>query len=185
MTIDPKLRAVVSTFFDSDRVLKKVDKGKRTGMIRSGAYTVKIAKNSFRSKNAGRKRIRYDELTSAQKSDWKIRVWIANKKGEKPPKLPFAPARREPGKPPRSKKGTLKKQIYFGYDATNNDVVAGSVFFDGQTTAHLLEHSGRHVFADQDGKPVSMHYAGNPFMGPAAEAAAPKIPDFFRDCVRP
>lgn len=185
MSMSPKLRAVVYPFFDSEAVIKRVSRGTRVAMIRSGALTVKIAKNSFRSRNAGRRRLAYNELSSEQKADFKTRVWIANRDGDKKPKLPFAPAVSEPGKPPRSKKGTLKKHIYFGYDATNDDVVAGSVFFDGQTTAHLLEHGGRHKFPDEDGKPVQMTYSGNPFMGPAAEKAAPKIPDFFRDCVRP
>jgi len=185
MTMSPKLRAVVQPFFDSEAVIKRVNRGTRIAMMRSGGYTVKVAKNSFRKRNAGRKRLAYSELTDEQKKKWKIGVWLANKIGEKPPKLPFGPAPSEPGRAPRSKKGTLKKHIYFGYDPVRNDVVAGSVIFENNSTAHLLEHGGRHKFPDEDGKPVQMQYAGNPFMGPAAAVAAPKIPDFFRDCVRP
>jgi len=185
MTMSPKLRAAVYPFFDSEAVIKRVKKGKRIAMLRSGGYTVKVAKNSFRARNSGRKRLEYNEMTASQKKRWKIGVWLAGKLGEKPPKRPFGPAKSEPGRPPRSKKGTLKKHIYFGYDATNEDVVSGSVIFAGNSTAHLLEHGGRHKFPDEDGKPVPMNYAGNPFMVPAMKVAAPKFPDFFRDSVRP
>ncbi len=95
-----------------------------------------------------------------------------------------------PGRPPSSHVGTLKRLIFFGYDAGKKSVVIGPATFNGRTDMELLEQD--HVAGtvrrirrkDRKGKTVSMTYKSRPFMGPAMAAESPKLPDMWRDSVK-
>ena len=75
----------------------------------------------------------------------------------------------QPGKPPFSHVGTLKKQIYFAFDSQSRSVVIGPVIFGaGHSGIALpaLEKGGRSI-RKTDGKRINIQ--ARPFMGPAFE----------------
>lgn len=88
----------------------------------------------------------------------------------------------DPGEPPSSHTGTLKRLIFFGYDQRTESVVVGPVQFraaDGGTQgASLLELGGT---TRRNSKTV--RYRRHAFMGPALEEESPRFPDLFRDSV--
>jgi hypothetical protein len=116
----------------------------------------------------------------------------------------------EPGEPPSSHTGLLKKFIFFGYDRTRSSVVIGPVRLrgvSGKDAPETLEYGGRlksrnkFLFVtqaagrDAGGKFVSrgkrkvklsskMRIAPRPFMGPAFENEKTKLPAMWRDSVR-
>lgn len=76
----------------------------------------------------------------------------------------------DPGSPPSSHVGTLKKLIYFGYDDRTRSVVIGPALFAnkrGDSGAQVLEEGGRVDARDRDGKTTVMIYRPRPFMAPA------------------
>jgi len=107
------------------------------------------------------------------------------------------PAR--PGQPPSSHKGLLKRLIYFGYEPEKKSVVIGPTPLSsgvgsgyGPTTVPELLEEGGTVVATQRNKrrgkrPTRQRkqYSPHPYMRPAMEAEEPKLPDLWRDSVRP
>lgn len=81
------------------------------------------------------------------------------------------------GKAPLNRTGTLKNNIFFGYQDITASVFVGPVRM-GPATAGVLEHGGRVKITrgPNRGKTVS---ARNPFMKPALEKEAPKFPGLF------
>lgn len=116
----------------------------------------------------------------------------------------------QPGQPPSSHKGTLKRLIFFSYDVRRKSVVIGPVLFssrDNKAPERLEKGGTRQVAAgtlitiDQgtgrgaggrftsgkrrirsDGR--RLIYKPRPYMGPAQEAELPKLPDMWRNSVK-
>ncbi|HEX7010618.1 MAG TPA: hypothetical protein VF184_11585 [Phycisphaeraceae bacterium] len=87
----------------------------------------------------------------------------------------------EPGKPPSSHTGLLKKFIFFGYDPRRDSVVIGPVRLSqkGRGEApHLLEYGGPRRSGGRRSR-----YRARPFMGPAFEQERPKLPAMWRDSI--
>lgn len=81
-----------------------------------------------------------------------------------------------PGSPPSSHEGSLKRLIYFGYDAVRQSVVIGPVPKTGGAEAPaLLEYGGT-------GKRGT--YAARPFMRPAFAAELHNAPEKFRVLIK-
>lgn len=114
----------------------------------------------------------------------------------------------EPGKPPSSHTGLLKKFIFFSYDERSDSVVIGPVPMaksDGKTLK-TLEFGGRikstrpHYIPVKAGRAAkgrvkrrkwvklpagtTMNYAARPYMGPALKAEEPKLPSYWRESVK-
>ena len=90
----------------------------------------------------------------------------------------------QPGSPPSSHTGRLKKFIFFLYEPQRRSVIIGPVLLGKGTDApRLLEHGGSAVRRKRK-KPVRITYAARPFMGPAMEREKPKLPAMWRDSVR-
>ena len=92
----------------------------------------------------------------------------------------------DPGSPPSSHTGLLKKFIFFGYDTQKRSVVIGPERLSqkGRGEApHLLEHGGTGT-AERRGKRKRMRIRPRPFMGPAFEKEEPQLPAMWRDSVR-
>jgi len=86
-----------------------------------------------------------------------------------------------PGEPPSSHIGLLKKFIYFGYDPDSRSVVIGPVRLsqNGRGEApSLLEHGGPTKVGKQRAK-----YKPRPFMGPAFQKEQPKLRAMWRDSI--
>ena len=77
----------------------------------------------------------------------------------------------EPGSPPSSHTGKLKRLIFFGYDAKNYSVVVGPVLFGSKRAPEKLEFG-------------VAGYKARPFMRPALEKELRNAPECFRDQIR-
>lgn len=90
----------------------------------------------------------------------------------------------EPGQPPSSHTGLLKRTIFFVYEPKKASVIIGPVLLGKGTNAPaLLEHGGVVVRRKRKRK-VRATYRPRPFMGPAFEREKPKLPQMWRDSVR-
>jgi hypothetical protein len=90
----------------------------------------------------------------------------------------------QPGQPPSSHAGLLRKLIYFGYDQTRKSVVIGPTPLRGTAEAPpLLEYGGRARRKARGGKAVQATYRPRPFMGPAFEAEKKKLPALWAGSV--
>lgn len=89
-----------------------------------------------------------------------------------------------PGKPPRVRKGFLKKFLFFAWDPNTRSVVIGPARFGGMTgeIPEALEDGGN-VAVRKDTQVVTVHLHRHPFMGPAAEKNKPKLPSVWRNSV--
>ena len=91
----------------------------------------------------------------------------------------------EPGRPPSSHTGHLKRLIFFGYDTGRRSVVIGPTPFRGPAEVPgLLEYGGRAVRPDRKGKKVLATYRPRPFMGPAFDREKPKLPAMWANSVK-
>jgi hypothetical protein len=91
----------------------------------------------------------------------------------------------EPGSPPSSHAGHLRRLIYFGYDVASRSVVIGPTPFRGAAEAPpLLEYGGTARRQNRRGKVVAASYKARPFMGPAFEREKPKLPAMWRNSVK-
>ena len=90
----------------------------------------------------------------------------------------------QPGSPPSSHTGLLKRNIFFVYERQRSNVVIGPILLNKGTDAPaILEHGGS-VTRRRRKKRVRMTYRPRPFMGPAFEREKPKLPQMWRDSVR-
>ncbi len=90
----------------------------------------------------------------------------------------------EPGQPPSSHTGLLKRNIFFVFSPESRSVVIGPILLDKQTDApRLLEH-GDTVVRKRRKKRVRMKYRARPFMGPAFEKEQQQLPALWRNSVK-
>ena len=91
----------------------------------------------------------------------------------------------QPGNPPHSHAGHLRRLIFFAYDPAGQTVVIGPVPFRKGEAPRLLEFGGVTTRRPGSaGRARRMVYRKRPFMGPAMEAEVPNLPGFFRNSVR-
>ena len=101
----------------------------------------------------------------------------------------------EPGKPPSSHSGLLKRFIFFGYSPARRSVVIGPERLGGRGEAPpALEYGGPsdaidYVYPKERGsRRKKVHRAvmikARPFMGPAFEKEKPNLPQMWRDSIR-
>jgi len=91
----------------------------------------------------------------------------------------------EPGSPPSSHVGLLRKLIYFGYDAGRRSVVIGPTPLHGGAEAPpLLEYGGRARRRGRKGRQVLANYRARPFMGPAFEREKPKLRAMWANSIK-
>ncbi len=87
----------------------------------------------------------------------------------------------EPGMPPSSHAGQLKKFIFFAYETSKRSVVIGPARLNKPTAEALpaLEYGGKtKIVARRRGKRTirTVNIDARPFMGPAFETEKPKLP---------
>jgi len=88
----------------------------------------------------------------------------------------------EPGAPPSSHEGSLKRLILFAYDPARKSVVIGPARFERGEAPPLLEYGGTVVRQGRDG-PRRLVYRPRPFIGPAAAAELPRLGDAIRSAI--
>ena len=99
----------------------------------------------------------------------------------------------QPGRPPSSHVGTLKRLIFFGYEPGKKSVVIGPTPFAAKggtaVVPELLEQdhaagTTRRIRGTRRGKVVVMTYRARPYMGPAFESEKPKLPALWAGSVK-
>ena len=95
----------------------------------------------------------------------------------------------EPGQPPSSHTGLLRRFIFFGYDPApgRQSVVIGPerLTRKGRGEAPLLlEAGGVRRMKGRRGRPVRATYQPRPFMAPAFQKELPNLPPLWRDSVK-
>jgi hypothetical protein len=89
----------------------------------------------------------------------------------------------EPGQPPSSHTGLLKRNIFFVFSPEARSVVIGPTLLNKGTDApRLLEH-GDTVVRRRRKRRVRMKYRPRPFMGPAFDKEQQKLPALWRNSV--
>ncbi len=81
----------------------------------------------------------------------------------------------EPGKPPHTRKGQIKKAIVYAVEKQREDVVVGPDYSVVGPSGMAHEHGGR--FRGQ-------RFRKRPFMGPALEKVRPRLPKKWARSVR-
>ncbi len=90
----------------------------------------------------------------------------------------------EPGQPPSSHTGILKRTIFFLYSPETRSVIIGPVLLNKGTDApRLLEH-GDTVTRRRRKRRVRVKYRPRPFMGPAFAKEQQQLPALWRNSVK-
>ena len=87
-----------------------------------------------------------------------------------------------PGQPPSSHEGSLKRLLYFSWDAAARSVVVGPVPFRRGVAPRLLEFGGPTTIGSRLGA-RSAFVRPRPYMKPAMDAERPKLAEQFRDVI--
>jgi len=91
----------------------------------------------------------------------------------------------QPGSPPSSHVGTLRRLIFFGYDPARKSVVIGPTPLGSEVEAPpLLEYGGRARRKNRKGRNVTATYRPRPFMTPAFESEKTKLPALWANSVK-
>ena len=95
----------------------------------------------------------------------------------------------EPGQPPSSHTGLLRRFIFFGYDPApgRQSVVIGPERLTRRGRGEappLLEYGGSQRMKGRKGQPVRTTYQPRPFMAPAFQKELPNLPPLWRDSVK-
>lgn len=92
----------------------------------------------------------------------------------------------QPGKPPRSHTGFLKKLIIFNYDARRRAVVVGPIRLGnakGIDVPRVLEEGGIGIIRRKGAKPFKVRIRPRPYMGPALAKELPGLPALWKNSV--
>lgn len=95
----------------------------------------------------------------------------------------------QPGEPPSSHSGLLKRLILFGYDRRRQTVVIGPMKLNQKVgnAPEALEHGGTSVVVEglrRRRRRRRVRIRARPFMGPAMVKEAPKFPKLWANSVR-
>lgn len=168
---------VKELFFDRGAVLRAVERAKMQVMSRKGALVQKIAQQSIRAAP----QMKLEVMTAQQRQLYYIATAVAKKEGRKKPQRPKA--RSQPGHPPYSWTGLLRRFIYFAYDPGRESVVIGPVKLPIQgDVPHVLEFGGQAEYSWGRGRTYKM--APRPYMGPALETARPYLAKQWHNSVK-
>lgn len=166
-------------FFDRAAVGNAVDAATKKVLSKAGAFVRLDAKSSI--KQARQKAL--GELTEDERKIYERRIkeWKKDK-GKKKPKRPVASSR--PGEPPRSVVGTLKKFLFFAYDAQKKSVVIGPAKVNAKGDAPApLEFGGASTISTAKGRRTAT-IKKRPYMAPALAKNESKIQEMYRDSIK-
>lgn len=154
-------------FFDSNAILKAMDRTTAKALSKYGAFVRQRAKTSIR-KAPKRNAATGERLGRGRQKKGIVTVDAT------------APA----GSPPYAHgKSKLKSLIFFAYDRDTQSVIIGPAAFPNPHGGgpKFLEYGGSTTLRGRRGKARPASFAGNPFMNPAAEAERPNLMTFFRE----
>lgn len=150
-------------FFDRKEVRDALDKGTRKALSKFGSFVRTGSRRSIRN---------------APMADAKTGAIL---KGRRKKGVAVRQAVSQPGKPPFSHTGLLRKFILFGFDAAAKSVVIGPILAASESGApQSLEEGG--TTRTRRGKVVTIR--PRPYMAPAFKAELPKAAQMFKDAIR-
>ncbi len=179
-------------FFDRDAVLDAIDAASKRVLPKAGAYVQTDAKRSMRP--AKQKPVA--ALTEAERQSFKRRQDLYKSgKSKVKPKRPLVAS--NPGEPPRTRTGLVRKFLFFAFDPQTKSVVVGPALLNKSTMAQsTLETGGmtmgivsREITLD-DGtvlttrKEAMVKIAPRPFMQPALQRNQAKVAELFRNSIK-
>lgn len=169
----------IANFFDSDKVLKAIDKAGRQPLEKYGAFVRRDAKGSLKAAAKSKlEKVRVARLALARArtpATRQIALGVLTAAQES--------ASAPPGKPPRSVKGHLKNNLFFSWDGSSRSVVIGPVKLGAGVAPHALEFGGSSVTKIRRGNQTisrAVQIRPHPFMRPANEKNKGKLPPLFR-----
>lgn len=80
-----------------------------------------------------------------------------------------------PGRPPRTRRGQLRRAIFFGVELEKKTVVIGPAYSRVGEAGKAHEHGGLYRGGD---------FPQRPFMGPAQQETQEKLPDIWADAFK-
>ena len=168
--VDVSIGGGKASFFDSAKVLKKLDSQTRRALSKCGAFVRQTAKNSIKY---GLKSSPAGSPPTARRSKAFVRT-TKNKKTGATKSRPTSP---------------LKELIYFAYDDQARSVVIGPALFrqsktKGYLVPTVLEKGGSVLAVSSDGVVKPTQIAPHPFMNPAMRKEAPKFQGAFKNIVK-
>lgn len=154
------------SFFFTGKILEQMDKDAARGLSRLGAFVRRSSRSSIKKARQKPKA----QLTKDESRRFKIKQkYHQLGKGSKP-KRPLMPS--NPGEPPRSITGLLKKHIYFVYDPQKRSVIIGPARLNSSTNApEALEKGGPATTRKGD----RFRMEKRPYMKPAFDKEYPKL----------
>lgn len=161
--------ALRNNFFDSEKIIRLVDRGRRKALSKCGAFVRTRAKSSVRY----RKQVSAaGSPPSAHRSERFTRKKRNRKTGAE---------KKQPSSP-------LRELIYFAYDPRTETVVVGPEAFRNAKTPPgmapaALEKGGESRKVTSHGL-VPIHVQARPFMRPAEEAERSKFVSQFKEFIR-
>tara|TARA_R100000808_G_scaffold21207_1_gene45849 strand:- start:44 stop:568 length:525 start_codon:yes stop_codon:yes gene_type:complete len=172
--IGMSIKEVARNFVDRKHVQQKVKRAKLRVLSRQGAFVRRAARSSIRPA----KMKKFSEMSEAEAESFHRRNYAALVAGRPKPKRPKASSR--PGEPPRSQVGTLRKFLFFAYDAGSESVVVGParVRSDDHTAPSTLEFGGSTTIRGR-----RRTIAPRPYMGPALAKEQPKFAALWRNSI--
>lgn len=156
--------AAKSNFFDREKVMRAVSRGKRRVLSKFGAFVRTRARTSLRYR---KETSRPGSPPAAHKSMMRLKT---NKKGEQK----------------RQSVSPLRDFLFFSFDVQRESVVIGPVSLNGKVSASTLpalEYGGRSVVR-RGKRTVSVTIAARPFMRPAFAAELPGMRSLWRNSVK-
>jgi hypothetical protein len=87
----------------------------------------------------------------------------------------------EPGQPPKRHSGLLHDWLLFSWDQSSQSVVIGPAYLTtkGEDVPETLEYSGVTTITAGKNRGQRKFIEARPYMGPAYDAAEPKLPEFW------
>lgn len=173
-----KIADVKKMFFDRAAVSGAVDKASMKVLSKFGAFVRTAARRLIRPA----RQTPVAEMTDEQRIAYARAVAIAKRQGKPRPRRPMQSS--NPGQPPRSHLGSLKRFLFFAYDREGNSVVIGPARLNGVSggpdALEALEEGGR----SKNAKGKAIRVAARPFMGPALATERPKLPAMWANSVK-
>lgn len=157
-----------ATFFDSEKVIRAMDRATRRNLSRAGAFVRRSARQSIKK---------------APKADPKTGKIL---KGRRKKGAIVVDATALPGKPPFGHgQQKLKKFVFFAYDADRKTMIVGPAKLDGTRGGgpEFIEYGGPTTIRTRRGRARSVRFHGNPFMRPALDAGLEQVRKLYHNCI--
>jgi hypothetical protein len=176
---DLKIVEAKGGFFDRDAVIKELDPITRKVLNRFGAY-VRITSRGYIKKA---RRMTQRDLDPEARKKYRRACAIALYYGRAKPLLPYKAS--EPGKPPKSITGLLKKFIFYSYDRATHSAVIGPALLNSPTGAPAtLEFGGTAELTGGPDRGQTIDVKPRPYMKPAFELGLKQLDRFWTEAAR-